>query len=64
MNSARTGTLASLRGSIARIEAPSDAAMPNRIALGHAGAADRRHHVTAMAESEQGKFDPQHVADR
>ncbi|MBA1914312.1 DNA repair protein, partial [Escherichia coli] len=38
MNSARTGTLASLRGSIARIEAPSDAAMPNRIALGHAGA--------------------------
>lgn len=38
MNGARTGTLASLRGSIARIEAPSDAVMPNRIALGHAGA--------------------------
>lgn len=38
MNGARMGTLASLRGSIARIEAPSDAAMPNRAALGHAGA--------------------------
>ncbi|WOH84156.1 DNA repair protein [Bradyrhizobium sp. BEA-2-5] len=35
MNGARMGTLASLRGSIARIEAPSDAAMPNRVALGH-----------------------------
>jgi hypothetical protein len=28
------------------------------------GAADRRHHVAAMAEGEQGKFDTQHVADR
>lgn len=38
MNGARTGTLASLRGSIARIEAPSEAAMPNRVALGHTSA--------------------------
>ncbi|MCA6125092.1 DNA repair protein [Bradyrhizobium sp. WSM 1704] len=42
MNGARMSTLASLRGSIARIEAPMDAGMdtglPNRIALGHAGA--------------------------
>ena len=38
MNGVRTGTLASLRGSIARIEAPSDATMPNRVALGHTGA--------------------------
>ena len=29
-----------------------------------AGAADRGHHVAAMAEGEQGKFDSQHVADR
>ncbi|MBR0694651.1 ImuA family protein [Bradyrhizobium lablabi] len=38
MNGARTNTLASLRGSIARIEAPSEANMPNRVALGHASA--------------------------
>src|SRR5689334_20097456 len=28
------------------------------------GAADGRHHIAAMAESEQRKLDPQHVADR
>ena len=38
MNGARMSTLASLRGSIARIEAPSETNMPNRVALGHAGA--------------------------
>ncbi|WP_407165498.1 ImuA family protein [Bradyrhizobium sp. ORS 111] len=38
MNGARMSTLASLRGSIARIEAPDDVQIPNRIALGHAGA--------------------------
>ena len=42
MNGARMSTLASLRGSIARIEASidadMDAALPNRIALGHASA--------------------------
>ncbi|VIO70984.1 ImuA family protein [Bradyrhizobium ivorense] len=42
MNGARMSTLASLRGSIARIEAPMDAGLdaglPNRIALGHASA--------------------------
>ncbi|QPF86934.1 DNA repair protein [Bradyrhizobium genosp. L] len=32
------GTLASLRGSIARLEAPTEANLPNRMALGHAGA--------------------------
>ncbi|MFB9265243.1 ImuA family protein [Bradyrhizobium erythrophlei] len=38
MNGARMSTLASLRGSIARIETSDDAQAPNRIALGHAGA--------------------------
>jgi protein ImuA len=38
MNGARTSTLASLRGSIERLEAPSDAHAFNRVALGHAGA--------------------------
>ena len=38
MTGARTGTLASLRGRIARIEAPVGAQAPNRIALGHADA--------------------------
>jgi protein ImuA len=33
---ARTSTLASLRGSIERIEAHGDTCMPNRVALGHA----------------------------
>jgi protein ImuA len=35
---ARTNTLASLRGSIERIEAHGDAYMPDRVALGHADA--------------------------
>src|ERR1700761_649108 len=38
MNGARTNTLASLRGDIERLEAPSDAHALNRVALGHAGA--------------------------
>jgi protein ImuA len=38
MNGARTNTLASLRGSIERLESPSDAHAQNRVALGHAGA--------------------------
>ncbi|MEA2917739.1 MAG: protein ImuA, partial [Bradyrhizobium sp.] len=38
MTSARTNTLASLRDSIERIEAPGDAYMPGRVALGHAEA--------------------------
>jgi protein ImuA len=38
MSSARTSTLASLRGSIERLEANGDAHAFNRIALGHAGA--------------------------
>ena len=38
MNSVRTSTLASLRGSIERIEAPGDAHAFNRVALGHTGA--------------------------
>jgi protein ImuA len=38
MAGARTNTLASLRGRIERIETPSDACAPNRIALGHADA--------------------------
>ena len=38
MNGARTSTLASLRGSIERLEAPCDAHAFNRVALGHAGA--------------------------
>ena len=35
---ARTSTLATLRGSIERIEAPGDAYTPDRVALGHADA--------------------------
>ena len=35
MTSARTSTLASLRGRIERIESPGDAYMPGRVALGH-----------------------------
>src|SRR5436190_9913760 len=38
MSTARTGTLASLRGRIERIEAAGEAHAPNKIALGHAGA--------------------------
>ncbi len=38
MTSARTSTLASLRGSIERIEAHGDAYAPRRVALGHAEA--------------------------
>ena len=38
MISARTSTLASLRGRIERLEAPGEAHALNRIALGHAGA--------------------------
>ena len=38
MNGARTSTLASLRGSIERLEAPCDAHAFNKVALGHAGA--------------------------
>src|SRR2546423_10815954 len=38
MSPARTSTLASLRGSIERIEAPGDAHALNKVALGHAGA--------------------------
>ncbi|MBR0756977.1 DNA repair protein [Bradyrhizobium jicamae] len=38
MDGARMSTLASLRGDIARIEAPTEATLPNRVALGHAGA--------------------------
>src|ERR1700749_1090073 len=38
MLSARTNPLASLRGSIERLEAPVDAQAQNRVALGHAGA--------------------------
>jgi protein ImuA len=38
MNGARTNTLASLRGSIERIEAHADATAPARVALGHADA--------------------------
>jgi protein ImuA len=35
MTGARTSMLATLRGSIERIEAPGDACMPGRVALGH-----------------------------
>jgi protein ImuA len=38
MSCARSGTLATLRGSIARIEAHGDAYRPDRVALGHADA--------------------------
>jgi protein ImuA len=38
MSGARTSTLATLRGSIERIEAPGDAYRPGRVALGHADA--------------------------
>ena len=38
MTGARTNTLASLRGSIERIEAHADASAPARVALGHADA--------------------------
>src|ERR1700716_4052585 len=38
MNCARTSTLATLRGSIERIEAHGDAYRPDRVALGHADA--------------------------
>ena len=38
MNGARTSTLATLRGSIERIEAHGDASAPRRVALGHAEA--------------------------
>ena len=38
MTGARTNTLASLRGSIERIEAHGDAYTPERVALGHADA--------------------------
>src|SRR6476660_2670140 len=38
MTGARIDTLASLRGRIERIEAPSEAHAANKIALGHAGA--------------------------
>src|SRR3981189_1837626 len=38
MTGARTSTLATLRGSIERIEAPGDACTPGRVALGHADA--------------------------
>src|SRR6202049_1290831 len=38
MTGARTNTLASLRGSIERIEAPGEAYRPDRVALGHADA--------------------------
>jgi protein ImuA len=38
MSSARTSTLASLRGSIERLEANGDAQAFNKVALGHAGA--------------------------
>ncbi|MBR1122179.1 DNA repair protein [Bradyrhizobium lablabi] len=38
MDGARTSTLASLRGSIERLEANGDARALNRVALGHAGA--------------------------
>ena len=35
MTGARMNTLATLRGSIERIEAPGDAYVPGRVALGH-----------------------------
>jgi len=38
MTGARTNTLATLRGSIERIEAPAQAGAPGRVALGHADA--------------------------
>jgi protein ImuA len=38
MTGARTNTLARLRGSIERIEAPGEACMPHRVALGHGDA--------------------------
>ena len=38
MTGARTNTLASLRGSIERIEAQGEAYSPRRVALGHADA--------------------------
>jgi protein ImuA len=38
MTGARINTLATLRGSIERIEAPGDAYAPNKVPLGHAGA--------------------------
>ena len=41
MTGARTSTLATLRGSIERIETPGDAYMPGRVALGHVDAALR-----------------------
>src|ERR1700761_8646393 len=38
MTGARTNTLATLRGSVERIESHGDAYAPDRVALGHAGA--------------------------
>jgi protein ImuA len=38
LDGARMSTLASLRGDIARIEAPTEATLPNRVALGHTAA--------------------------
>src|SRR4030081_3971299 len=38
MSGARTSTLATLRGSLERIEAPGEAYRPDRVALGHAEA--------------------------
>src|ERR1700676_5101427 len=38
MTAARTSTLATLRGSIERIETHADATTPGRVALGHADA--------------------------
>ncbi len=38
MTGARMSTLASLRGSIERIEAPADGMAPSRVALGHCDA--------------------------
>ena len=49
MTGARTSTLATLRGSIERIEAPTDAVALSRVALGHADADATLHGGLALA---------------
>src|ERR1700716_4002560 len=49
MSTARTSTLATLRGNIERIETPGDGHAQNRVALGHAGADAMLHGGLAVA---------------
>jgi protein ImuA len=49
MSTARTSTLATLRGNIERIETPGDGHALNRVALGHAGADAMLHGGLAVA---------------